>query len=49
MSSFYLLVVFVVVNLIINQLTNRIDKLYDVAVGNIEMNRKGDKKVCKGK
>lgn len=49
MRNFYMLVVFVVVNLIINQLTNRIDKLYNIAVGNIETNRKGDKKVCKEK
>lgn len=46
MRCFYLLVVFSVVMIIINQLTNRIDKLYDIAVGQI--NRKGDK-VCKGK
>lgn len=49
MRSFYLLVVFSVVIFIINQLTNRIDKLYNLAVGNMEMNRKGDKKVCKEK
>ncbi len=49
MRCFYLLVVFSVVMIIIEQLTNRIDKLYDIAVGSIEINRKGDKKVCKEK
>ena len=49
MSSFYLLVVFSVVIFIINQLTSRIDRLFEIAVGSIEINGKGDKKVCKGK
>ncbi len=49
MRNFYMLVVFVVVNLVINQLTNRIDILYNIAVGNSETSRKGDKKVCKEK
>lgn len=49
MSSFYLLVVFSVVIIIMNQLTNRIDKLYDVAVGSNETKEKGGKKICKGK
>ncbi len=48
MRCFYLLVVFSVVMILINQLTNRIDRLYDIAVGSIQLNRKGDK-VCKGK
>ena len=49
MSSFYLLVVFSVVVIIINQLTNRIDKLYNIAVGSNETKDKGGKKICKGK
>lgn len=49
MSSFYLLVVFSVVIIIINQLTTRIDKLYDIAVGSNETKEKGGKKICKGK
>ena len=51
MSSFYLLVLFVVVTFVINSITKRIDRLYDIAVGSLEVNknRKGDKKVCKGK
>ena len=49
MSSFYLLVVFSVVVIIINQLTNRIDKLYDIAVGSNETKDKGGKKICKVK
>lgn len=50
MSSFYLLVVFVVISWIIKLLTKRIDNLYDIAVGSIEIdkNRKGEKK-CKVK
>lgn len=37
MSSFYLLVVFSVLMIIINQLTNRIDRLYNIAVGSNEI------------
>lgn len=47
MRSFYLVVVFVVIMILIELLTKRIDKLYDLAVGSVEVNRKGDKKVCK--
>lgn len=49
MSSFYLLVVFSVVIFVINQLTTKIDKLYDIAVGNNEIKEKGEKKICKEK
>ena len=49
MSSFYLLVVFSVVIFVINQLTTKIDKLYDIAVGNNEIKEKGGKKICKEK
>lgn len=51
MSSFYLLVVFVVINCGINLFTKRVDNLYNIAVGSNEenKNRKGDKKLCKGK
>ncbi|MBE5820839.1 MAG: hypothetical protein E7310_08610 [Clostridiales bacterium] len=47
MTNFYLLVVFVVIMFIINQLTTRVDKLYSIAVGEVNENRKGDNKVCK--
>ena len=49
MSSFYLLVVFSVLMIIINQLTNRIDRLYDIAVGSNEIKEKKGKKICKEK
>lgn len=51
MRSFYLLVVFVVIVVSINFLTNKIDKLYGIAVGSTKehKNRKGDNKVCKKK
>lgn len=51
MNSFYLLVIFVVMEWVINSFIARIDKLYGIAVGSIEVNknRKGDKKICKGK
>lgn len=51
MISFYLLVVFVVITFVTNSISNRIDNLHDIAVGSIEVekNRKGDKKLCKGK
>jgi len=46
MNSFYLLVVFIVVNYIIDSFTNKVDKLYSVAVGsNIEVNEVVNKKV----
>lgn len=47
MLNFYLLVVFVVIIFIINQLVNRIDKLYTIAVGEVNENRKGENKICK--
>ena len=47
MTNFYLLVVFVVIMFIINQLTTRVDKLYSIAVGEVNENRKGENKVCK--
>ena len=43
MSSFYLLVVFSVLMIIINQLTNRIDRLYNIAVGSNEIKEKKGK------
>lgn len=46
MLNFYLLVVFVVIIFIINQLVNRIDKLYTIAVGEVNENRKGENKIC---
>lgn len=51
MSSFYLLVLYVVVTSVIGFVSKRIDTLYDIAVGSVEVNknRKGDKKLCKGK
>jgi hypothetical protein len=49
MSSFYLLVVFSVLMIIINQLTNRIDRLYDIAVGSNEIKERKGKKICKEK
>lgn len=49
MSSFYLLVVFSVLMTIINQLTNRIDRLYDIAVGSNEIKERKGKKICKEK
>lgn len=39
MSSFYLLVVFSILMIIINQLTNRIDRLYNIAVGSNEIKK----------
>ncbi len=55
MCSFYLFVVILVVVLIIDFIKNRIDKLYNVAVGSNEevndvyKNRKGENKKCKKK
>lgn len=51
MRSFYLLVVFVVITFVTNSISSRINNLHDIAVGSIEVekNRKGDKKLCKGK
>lgn len=49
MSSFYLVVVVVILNLLITFIVDKIDKLYDIAVGKKETNGKGEKKVCKGK
>jgi len=51
MSSFYLLVVFLIISYIINHISGRIDKLYNIAIGNNEVlskKRKGEK-ICKGK
>lgn len=51
MRSFYLFIVFVVIVLSINFVTDKIDRLYGIAIGSTEehKNRKGDKKVCKEK
>lgn len=47
MLNFYLLVIFVVMIFIVNQLESRIDKLYNIAVGEVRENRKGENKICK--
>lgn len=47
MSSFYLLVVFSVLMIIINQLTNRIDRLYNIAVGSNEINKRKERKYAR--
>lgn len=57
MCSFYLLVITVVIVLSIDFIRNRIDKLYDLAVGvqevrdvnEVDKNRKGENKKCKRK
>ena len=38
-----------VLMIIINQLTNRIDRLYNIAVGSNEIKEKKGKKICKEK
>jgi len=51
MSSFYLLVIFMILSFIINQFSSRVDNLYNIAVGHNEVvvkKRKGEK-ICKGK
>lgn len=47
MSSFYLLVVFSILMIIINQLTNRIDRLYNIAVGSNEIKKRKERKYAR--
>lgn len=51
MGSFYFTVIIAVLVLFIDSIANRIDRLYEIAVGSAEVseNRKGDNKKCKKK